>query len=105
MFRAVLRFVSFVFLVLMVIVCVTDAARSVGASTLIMSPFNVTLAEFFQTNLQGVNEWIYAAMPSLIASIVAAVCMLPAWIVFGVVSLLFFMVGYNRRPRFHKIAY
>lgn len=98
--RFVLRSFAVVFLALAVIFAILDGARSVGASKLVAKPLlsmwarnaPETLAdvESFVTHYIGATFWNAVCVPVLGQ---------PGWLFFGVLALLFYVIGHRRgRP-------
>ena len=94
--RWAFRLVSYIFLVLMTIVCVVDAARSVGNSAIAMTSFNDFMSYLLRhNNLYDTPENLQHLSSSL-SSLTIYIGQTPAWIILGGVCLICYVIGYNR---------
>ena len=100
MIRFVLRSFAVVFLALAVIFAILDGARSVGASKLVAKPLlsmwarnapeTLADAEALVTRYIGAAFWNVVCVPALGQ---------PGWLFFGVLALLFYVIGHRHgRP-------
>ena len=100
MIRFVLHSFAVVFLAFAVIFAVLDGARSVGAAQFIAKPLlsmwsrnapeTLADAESFVAHYIGAGAWDAVCIPLLEQ---------PGWLLFGILALLFYVVGHRReRP-------
>ncbi|WP_295895682.1 hypothetical protein [uncultured Bartonella sp.] len=103
--RLFFRMVSFLLLVVMIIALVIDAARSVGASTLVMTPIASTLSSVFGISPEKIATLISDSSPLYLIMFVKFANFCPTSLLCGVVSLIFYIVGYDRSTRFEHSTY
>ncbi len=94
--RWAFRLLSYIFLVIMIVICVVDAARSVGNSAIAMTSFNDFMSYWLHyNNLYGTPENLQHLSSSL-SSLTIYIGQTPAWIILGSVCLICYVIGYNR---------
>lgn len=93
--RLCFRVFSFIFLVMMIVTLVIDAAHSVGASTLIMTPVRSTVSFMLQSSLQDIDTFISQISPLYVSQLAKFVVFCPTWIVFVALSLVCYIIGYD----------
>lgn len=103
--RLFFRVVSFLFLGMTIITLVIDAARSVGASTLVMTPIGSTVVSVFEINPEKIDTFISNSSSQYLTMVVKFANFCPTSLFFGVVALIFYIVGYDRNTRFEQSAY
>lgn len=101
--RSFFRLISFLFLVMTIITLVIDAARSVGASTLVMTSIGSTVSPLFGIN--AVDTFISNSSPLYLTMLVKFAFFCPTWLIFGAFALVFYIVSYDRDTRFEQSAY
>ncbi|MFD1198442.1 hypothetical protein ACFQ3K_08965 [Brucella gallinifaecis] len=105
MFRFILRSLAVMCLALAVIFAILDAARFVGASEIVTKPLLdiwaqgapelLGDAEAFVTYYIGGAAWNSLFLPVLDQ---------PAWLILGVLALLFYLAGFRREKRFGNFS-
>lgn len=103
--RLFFRVLSFLFLVLMIVTLVIDAARSVGASALVMTSSVSALSFVLKRSPQEVENFILDISASYGSSILDFANVCPAWSVFAVFSLFCYLIGYERRVSLQQSVY
>lgn len=94
--RWAFRLLSYIFLVIMIVICVVDAARSVGNSAIAMTSFNDFMSYLLHyNNLYGTPANLQHLSSSL-SSLTIYIGQTPAWIILGSVCLICYVIGYNR---------
>ncbi|CBI75901.1 conserved exported protein of unknown function [Bartonella clarridgeiae 73] len=105
MFRPLVKLMIFIFVTLTCITLVVDGMRSVSASNLTINPFSKILAVFLHTDINSLNQFICSIMPSLLSSTCIILINFPAWLIFGILAITFYILSYEPRKPFHKISY
>ncbi|CAM1632775.1 unnamed protein product [Bartonella choladocola] len=93
--RRIFRFVSFLFLVIMIIVLVIDAAHSVGASTITFTSIASTASFILSLGTSTAENPVLNFFPLYLSPAVEFVSRCPTWIVFGILALVSYMIGYD----------
>ena len=103
--RPVLRFFAYIALAMAIIAAVLDAARSVGASHLVTTPLQESWQSLSAPSLGAVEAYfkahLYAALWDPLTLWVLAT---PTFIVFAVLALLLYTLGYRRQNRAGRFA-
>ena len=79
-----------------------DATRTVARDRLIATPLGEELAVFAPDAASAAREFA-AAYPGL-PTLLEAVLQLPAWGLFGVLALIFYVLGRPPEPRFRRFV-
>ncbi|AQS41907.1 MAG: Hypothetical protein BHV28_12210 [Candidatus Tokpelaia hoelldobleri] len=98
--RWVLRCVAVICLIVAIAAAVFDAALSVSSARFVFVPLGEVLASLGIMAKTATWAPVTQAGGSVIAwwnHISAILLQLPTWLLFGMVSLLFFVAGYQRR--------
>lgn len=103
--RLFFRVFSFIFLVGMIVTLVIDAARSVGASALVMTPLHSTLSFVLQNDLQEMDGFISQISPLYMSFIAEFLNFCPTWIVFAALSLGCYIIGYDAKRLSEQSTY
>ncbi|MCZ2328114.1 hypothetical protein [Bartonella sp. F02] len=102
MLRPLFKLMTFIFITLTLISSVIDGAHSVAASHLVITSLNKIVAQLFQTDIYSFHQALYNLMPSLLASICIALTYLPAWLFFGALAIVFYILSYEKPKPFHN---
>ena len=105
MIRSLFRLLAYIALSLAIIAAVLDAARSVGASHLIMTPLRDSWQSLSAPSLAlaeaSIKTHIY---PILWDPIMLWVLETPTFIVFALLAFLLYAMGYRRQNRVGRFA-
>ena len=98
MLRMILNIAGMISLVMAVITAVLDLTRSIANSALTTTALGLEWSEFHVASLQYLQVGIerHLGLPWLWSAIFQNILLLPSWIVFLVLALLFLWLG--RRP-------
>ena len=102
MIRLVLRFVGFLVLAVAFAALIVDGTRSIAAGTPAILPLGRTTSALFPDLFVKLHAAIETHVPLLWDPVLVTVLLLPAWLVLGVLGILF--IALARRPR-PKIGY
>jgi hypothetical protein len=103
--RFVLRMLSVLALAFAVILAVGDAARSVGASALQVTPLMTSWLQTAPASAAAVQDWITATIgPAAWDGVLAPLLGLPGFLVFGLLAFLFYALGRKPAPKRGRIA-
>jgi hypothetical protein len=103
MIRFTLRVFATILLAVAVIMAVIDATRSVAASRLVVTPLGTSWADTSPDTLEAFRGFLERSVSPLAWQLVTnRVLSLPGFVVFLVLSFLFYALGRRpqRRPRF-----
>ncbi|MBB2972188.1 hypothetical protein [Mesorhizobium sp. RMAD-H1] len=105
MFRFMFRALAVAALALAVIFAVLDAARSIGASKFIATPLGDIWTSASPQTVADAKSWVEHHI-SVVAWDPVLVWVLgqPAWLILGVLALLFYAMGYRRERGFGRFA-
>ncbi|GHD15914.1 hypothetical protein ACFOEZ_15710 [Tianweitania populi] len=103
--RFVFRLLSALALALAVILAVGDAARTIAASALQVTPLMTSWLRTAPAGAEAAESWVktHLGAPAWDWAFVP-VLGLPGFLVFGVVALLFYALGRKPKPRPGRIA-
>jgi hypothetical protein len=103
--RPIFRLLAYIALSLAIIAAVLDAARSVGASHLIMTSFQDSWQSVSASSLTLAETYIKTHIyPILWDPLMLWVLETPAFIVFALLALLLYAIGYRRQNRAGRFA-
>lgn len=103
--RFLLRFLSLLFLVAAVIAGILDSIQSVASGTVVIMPFGAAIFSVDPDILSAAEAYSLAHMPAYIWNGFAEWLLLqPAFAVFLVLSLLFWLLAYKRVPAAGRFA-
>ncbi|AGF74091.1 hypothetical protein BAnh1_01990 [Bartonella australis AUST/NH1] len=105
MLRPLLKLMAFILVTLTVITFVTDSVHSISASHWTVTPFNKTVAYFFQTDIYSLNQFIRCFTPSFLSSICVTLTYLPTWFILGTLAVIFCILSREKQEPLHKISY
>ena len=105
MVRAFLRLLAYIALSLAIIAAVLDAARSVGASHLVMTSLRDSWQSFAPSSLTQFENYVRAhVFPFVWDPLLLWVFQAPTFIVFAVFAFLLYALGYRREHRVGRFA-
>ena len=105
MIRFLFRLLSMVALSVSVIMAVLDAARSVAASALVLTPLAASWASVSPETLAKAREGVATSLDPLAWDIVVAnILALPGFVVFAALALLFHAIGRRPEPTPDRLA-
>ena len=97
--RFILRFFSLVFLVAAVMVGIIDAIQSVAGEAVMMTPFGAAIFSVNPAILASAETYILANLPPFVwNTVIAWILLQPAFIVFLVLALFFWIIAFKREP-------
>ncbi|EJF90274.1 hypothetical protein [Bartonella tamiae] len=96
MFRGIAKFVSVLFLLALLTIAIIDSARSIGQSDIILTPFYTLLESIVQFELNNIKDGVEMTFSSYLSYSVVFFIKLPAVVILGLLSLLFFVIGYKQ---------
>ncbi|MBO6638695.1 MAG: hypothetical protein JJ920_09495 [Roseitalea sp.] len=103
MVRFVFRTLAVICLALMVIIAVVDATRSIGASSVTLTPLSESWDAIAPGSRAASGQWLGEAIhPALADPVLATVTGWPTFAVFGALALVFALLGRKRRPRLSR---
>lgn len=105
MLRLFLRFLAYISLSLAIIAAVLDAARSVGASHLVVTPLQESWLSISAPSLALVETAVKTHLSAMIWDpVMLALLQVPTVVVFAFLALLFYMAGYRRTDGVGRFA-
>jgi hypothetical protein len=105
MIRFLFRLLSMVALSVSVIMAVLDAARSVAASALVLTPLGVSWASVSPETLAKASEAVATSLSPLAWDLVVTnILALPGFVVFAALALLFYTIGRRPDPTPERLA-
>ena len=105
MLRLACRLVAYIALSLAIIAAVLDAARSVGASRLVVTSLSESWQSISATSLALVEASIKSRLYSIFWDpLMLWVLEAPTIVVFALLALLFYVMGYRRADRVGRFA-
>jgi hypothetical protein len=100
MLRFLFRFLSTVSLAVAVVMAVLDATRSVASSALVTTPLGRSWQAVSPDTLAATQKFIEATLhPLLWDPVVLAILHLPGFMVFGLLALILYVIGYRPERR------
>jgi hypothetical protein len=97
--RFVLRFLSLLFLAAAVIVGIIDSIQSVAGETIALTPLGAALFSINPAILAAAESYFRAHISSAVwDTAVEWMLLQPAFLIFLIVSLLFWLLAYKRQP-------
>ena len=104
MLRIIAKIFGTLFLVLAVITAVLDLTRTIANSSLTVTALGLEWREFHVASLQNLQVGIerHLAAPWLWSAVIQNILLLPSWIVFFVLALLFLWLGRTPERRWQK---
>lgn len=101
--RFIFRSLSVLFLAQAVIFAVLDGARSVGASQLVFKPLLAMWERNAPESLMDVEAWVTQHLGERVwYSFAISVLQQPGWLIFGILALIAYLIGYKRERRFGR---
>ena len=98
MLRFIAKFVGLLFLVFSVITIVLDLSRSIANSTLTITPLGLEWFNFSSGSLNLTEAIISRYLhPFLWNPILQNILLMPSWLVFFVLAIMFFWLGRKRK--------
>lgn len=105
MLRFLFRFLSTISLAIAVVMAVLDATRSVAASALVMTPLGRSWLAVSPETLASAQKFAETALhPLLWDPVVAGILALPGFVVFGLLALILYAIGYRPERRAGRFA-
>lgn len=105
MIRFVLRVFSVLFLAQAVIFAILDGARSVGASQLVFRPLLAMWERNAPESLMDFETWISQQFGADIWNrFVVPALEQPGWLIFGILALAAYLIGYKRERPFGRFG-
>ncbi|MET3560364.1 hypothetical protein ABID39_001058 [Bartonella japonica] len=105
MLRPLLKFMTFIFVTLTIIVFAIDSVHSMSASHWTTTPLSKILANLLQTDIYELNQSLHNIIPSPLSSICIALTCLPVWFILGAIAIIFCTLNREKQKPFHKISY
>jgi len=103
--RPVLRLFAYIALAMAIIAAVLDAARSVGASHLVTTPLQESWQSLSTSSLGVVEAYFKARLyPVLWDPLMLWILATPTFVVFTILALLLYSLGYRRENRAGRFA-
>ena len=103
--RFAFRLASALALALAVILAVGDAARSIAASSLEVTPLITSWLQTAPAGAEAAQNWVQTQMGAAWWDwILLPVLNLPGFVVFGLIALLFYALGARPKPPLGRIA-
>lgn len=100
MLRFLFRFLSTVSLAIAVVMAVLDATRSVASSALVTTPLGQSWQAVSPGTLAAVRKFMETTLhPLLWDPVVLAILHLPGFVVFGLLALVLYAIGYRPERR------
>ncbi|AQX27513.1 hypothetical protein BJB63x_000910 [Bartonella sp. JB63] len=105
MFYPLIKLIIFIFVTLICMTLVIDGVHSISASNWTINPLSEILAVVFKKDINSLNQFICSIMSPLLSSTCTALINLPAWLIFCILAITFYILSYKPRKPFHKISY
>lgn len=103
--RFLFRLAATIALAVAVIMAVVDATRTVAASKLVMTPLATSWNSVSPHTLENFRQFVQTrAGPTVWDWFVTIALSQPGFIVFAVLALLFYLIGYKRQPRHARLS-
>ncbi|MCB1418802.1 MAG: hypothetical protein KDJ74_07290 [Notoacmeibacter sp.] len=100
MFGFLFRLFSLALLAVACILAVLDASRSIAAGATILTPLGKSWFDLSPDTLNLVQATIQRNVAAFLWDpVILAILKLPGFVVFGLLALLFYMIGYRRQRR------
>lgn len=105
MFRGLLRILATIFLALAVVMIVMDAARSLAADSVQVTALGSAWAGNHAASFEAAQAAIEAHLPAMISGMmINGLFEAPAFVVLGVLALVFYAGGHKPRHRKRRFA-
>jgi len=102
--RFLFRLAATIALAFAVIMAVVDATRSVATSHLVMTPLTTSWNSVSPQTLESFRQFVETRIaPAAWNPFVATILDQPGFAVFAVLSVLLYLVGYKRQPRYTRL--
>jgi len=103
--RAFLRLLAYISLSLAIIAAVLDAARSVGASRLVMTSLRDSWQSFSPSTLVPAEDYIRSHLyPMLWDPLMLWIFETPTFIIFAALAFVLYVLGHRREQRAGRFA-
>jgi len=100
MFKLIFRLLALLFLVLAAITAILDVTRSIADSTIVMTALGQDWFNFHLSSLNFSQAIIQRYVhPAIWDPGIQTILLLPSWLVFGVLALLFGLIGRRRKKK------
>jgi hypothetical protein len=100
MLRFLFRFLSTVSLAIAVVMAVLDATRSIAASALVMTPLGSSWLTVSPETMAAAQKFTETTLhPLLWDPVAVGILQLPGFVVFGVLALILYAIGYRQERR------
>ena len=100
MLRFLCRAIAIVFFTLAVLAALLDASRTVARDALVMTPIIEDLSVAAPAALESVRESV--GTTPVVRPLLEWVLRAPAWALFGVLALVFGLLGQRPQPRYRR---
>ncbi|MCZ2158962.1 hypothetical protein NPX99_06740 [Bartonella sp. 220] len=105
MLRPLFKLMTLIFFTLTIIIFAIDSIHSVRTSHWVTTPFNKVLANFLQTDIYCLNQFLHNTVPTFLSSICITFTCLPAWIIFSACAIICRILNYEKHKPFYKKTY
>ncbi len=104
MLKIIARTIGLIALVMTVITAILDLTRSIANSAVTITPLGKEWFDFHLASLNGLQVGIqrHLGVPWLWESVIQNILLIPSWVVFGVLTLLFLWLGRNKERRWRQ---
>lgn len=103
MIKGFFRIIGLLTLALALITAVLDLTRSIADSTIVMTSLGQDWFNFSLSSLNLTQAIIQRYIhPTIWDPGIQTILLLPSWVVFSVLAILFFWVGRRRKPNWHE---
>ena len=100
MFKFIFRMLALLFLVLAVITAILDVTRSIADSAPVVTALGQEWFNFHLSSLNFIQAIIQRYVhPAIWDPGVQSILLLPSWLVFGVLALLFGLIGRRKKRK------
>src|SRR5215207_1434649 len=99
MIRSLFRFIGVIFLAAAFILLVYDGAKSIADSRMYIYKLGQLWTDVHTSSMQAAQAKVQASLPAQVWDpVITTLLNQPGWLVFGIIGILFILMGRRRKP-------